>query len=276
MRSVAVVVLVLLAGCSAVTTSPQPETVTPAPVPTDDALPPGVGPGGVTDPAVLAGAHAAVLDGASYTLIANRTVRYPNGSLRSALGVHLELSASRDYHASAAVRGPDAAVFIGEPPTRAEYWANDETYLRRQVIGNRTVYSRYATTDEYVGTWRFWLGTVALDIGPETDLRRTVESFHTGVAERPTDRDDRRTHLVGTDVRAMDFVDDQSGVRSIENATLHAFVTDSGLVDAYQVEYTATLEDGTTVRVKRTVRFRAVGNTTVERPQWYDEAMSQG
>ncbi|MFC7194532.1 hypothetical protein ACFQL4_07490 [Halosimplex aquaticum] len=144
------------------------------------------------------------------------------------------------------------------------------------MIGDRTVYTRYDETDEYVGTWRFWLGTVALDIGPETDLRTTVGSFRTGVGERPTDRDDRRTHLVGSGAHTLGFVDDQSDVRTVENATLHALATEFGLVDTYRVVYTATLHDGTTVRVSRTVRFRAIGNTTVDRPQWYDEAMAQG
>ncbi|MFC7194533.1 hypothetical protein ACFQL4_07495 [Halosimplex aquaticum] len=105
MRSAAVLALVLLAGCSVVAPGPQAETVTPAPVPTAEALPPGVEPDGVADPGALAAAHAATLDGTSFTLIANRTVRYPNGSLRSDLDVRLELSASRDYHASASVRG---------------------------------------------------------------------------------------------------------------------------------------------------------------------------
>ncbi|WP_123533482.1 DUF7537 family lipoprotein [Halosimplex salinum] len=281
MRAAAVVVvLVVLAGCSGIVPGPDPdsgpETVTPAPVPTDEGFPPGIGPSGVTDSSALAVAHAAALDGNAYTLLSNRTVRRPNGSIRSVLAVELELSPSRRYHVDVSVRGPDAPVVIGEPPTRAEYWADDETYLRRQVIDNRTEYSRYDASEDYVGTWRFWLGTVALDIGPEADLRRTLDSFRTSVAERTTDDGRELVHIVGTATRSDEFVDDQSDAGAVTNATLHAFVTESGFVESYHVVYDAERADGSVVRVRRSVRFREVGSTTVDRPSWYDEAVAQG
>ncbi|PSQ07961.1 hypothetical protein BRC95_03425 [Halobacteriales archaeon QS_5_68_33] len=199
-------------------------------------------------------------------------MRSANGSLRSTLGVELRLSAARDYHASVHVAGPAAPVVIGEPPTRAEYWSDDEVYLRRQAIDNRTVYSRYNGSEAYVGTWRFWLGSVALDIDPKTDRYATLRSFETRVA----DRSDGRIHLVGTVVRSREFVDDQDDVERVENATLHAFVTDTGLVTSYQVSYDAVRGDGETVRVRRSVRFDTVGNTTVDRSAWDDEAMRRG
>ncbi|WP_436911903.1 DUF7537 family lipoprotein [Halosimplex marinum] len=274
MRRALVALLVVLAGCSALTPGTDRPTVTPAPVPTDSPLPPGVEPSGVTDPAALANAHAAALGNRSYTLVTNRTVRAANGSLRSALTVRLALSAApaRNYHARVSVEGPDAPLVIGEPPTRAEYWANDEVYLRRQAIDNRTEYSRYDDTDAYVGTWSFWLGTVALDLGPETDLRSTLEGFETRVADRLPGSE--RVQLVGTTVRSEGFVGD-STADDIENATLHAFVGESGFVSSYHVVYDATV-DGERVRVRRSVRFERVGATTVDRPTWYDEAMEQG
>lgn len=278
MRRALVALLVVLAGCSALAPGPDAntETVTPAPVPTDSPLPPGVEPDGVTDASALAAAHAAALGTSSYTLVTNRTVRTANGSLRSALTVRLGLSAgpSRDYHARVSVDGPAGPLVIGEPPTRAEYWANDEVYLRRQTIDERTVYSRYDDTDAYVGTWSFWLGTVALDLGPETDLRSTLDGFETRVADRSSE--DGRVHLVGTTARSDEFVDDPAAVEGVENATLHAFVAESGFVESYHVVYDATLVDGERVRVKRTVRFERVGTTTVDRPPWYDEAMAAG
>jgi hypothetical protein len=274
MRAAAIAVLVVLVGCSSLTLGPdaEGETVTPAPVPTDDGLPPGVGQSGEVDASVLAATHGDILEDASYTVATNRTVRSASGSLRSSLGVELRLSATRNYHVNVTVAGPAAPVVIGEPPTRAEYWSDDEVYLRRQAIDNRTVYSRYNGSEAYVGTWRFWLGSVALDIGPETDLYTTLRSFETRVA----DRSDGRVHLVGTVVRSQEFVDDQSDVERVENATLHAFVTDAGLVTSYHVTYDAVRDDGETVRVRRSVRFHGVGNTTIDRPAWYDEAMSQG
>ena len=150
---------------------------------------------------------------------------------------------------------------------------HDEVYLRRQTIDNRTVYSRYDDADAYVGTWSFWLGTVALDLGPEIDLQSTLEGFETRVADRSPAG---RVHLVGTAVRSEGFVDNPAEVERVENATLHAFVARSGFVESYHVVYDATLDDGERVRVRRSVRFERVGTTTVDRPSWYDEAMERG
>jgi hypothetical protein len=276
MRRALVALLVVLAGCSALTPGTDRPTVTSAPVPTDSGLPPGVEPSSATDASALAAAHGAALGNSSYTLVTNRTVRDANGSLRSALTVRLALSTgpSRDYHARVSVDGPAPPLVIGEPPTRAEYWANDEVYLRRRTVDDRTVYSRYDDTDAYVGTWSFWLGTAALDLGPEADLRSTLEGFEARVADDSPERD--RIHLVGTAARSDGFVDDPAEIEGIENATLHAYVTESGFVESYHVVYDATLDDGERVRVKRSVRFERVGTTTVDRPSWYDEAMSEG
>jgi len=279
MRGVVVVVvaLVVLSGCSGLfgSSDSSPETVTPAPLPTDSEFPTGVDATGVTDATALAATQEVTLENTSYTLVTNRTVRGANGSVRSSIEVQLRLSSARNYHAEISVRGPDAPLVIGEPPTRAEYWANDEEYIRRQVIDNRTEYSRYGPSEEYVGTWRFWLGTVALDIDPETDLRKTLESFETCVAERATVDDSERIHVVGTEPISEDFVDDQSDVVSVGNATVHAFVTESGFVESYYVVYDAELADGSSVSVRRSVRYSTLGNTTVDRPPWYEEAVAQ-
>jgi len=275
--AVVVVALVVLSGCSGFFggSDSGPETVTPAPLPTDSEFPPGIDASGVTDATALAATQEDTLWNTSYTLVTNRTVRGENGSIRSSLGVQLRLSSARNYHAEISVRGPDAPLVIGEPPTRAEYWADDQVYLRRQVIDNRTEYSHYGASENYVGTWRFWLGNVALDIDPETDLRTTVGSFETRVAERTTVDGSERIHIVGTELTAERFIDDQSDVATVENATLHAFVTESGFVESYYVVYEAELTDGSSVSVRRSVRYSDLENTSVDRPPWYEEAVAK-
>ena len=277
--AVVAVVVVVLAGCSGVALGPDSgsdtETVTPVAVPTDSGFAPGLGPSGVADVSTLAASHGGALEGTSFTVLTNRTVRWPNGSIRSRMNVKLRLSESRSFHADVSVRGTDAPVVIGEPPTAAEYWANDEVYLRRQVIDNRTEFSRYRSEEEYVGTWRFWLGTIALDIGPSTDLRRTIGSYDTRIAGERTLDGETVVHVTGTRVTSERFVDDQSDAFGVSNATLHAFVTESGFVQSYYVVYEATLPDDSRVTVRRAVRFRDVGSTTIDRPSWYDEAVTE-
>lgn len=273
-RHLFVAVVVVTAGCSgfAFGGGDGPvSTVTPAPVPADDAgtYPVGLGPGGVTSPSLLGAAHAAALNGTSYTLKMTRTVRYANGTLRSDLRIEVALDADRTHLANVSVRGHAAPVLLGRPPASASFWSDGDVYLRRLTRDNRTIYNEYEPPDNYAGTWRYWVHTAALNGRPEADVTQTVAPFQTRTTR--TESDDGTVYVVSGDrLRRGDLGTPWSARR---NATLAARVTQSGLVRAYRTEYTATA-GGERVRVTRTVRFDDVGNTTVGRPSWYDRARS--
>ncbi|WP_228842422.1 hypothetical protein [Halococcus agarilyticus] len=61
--------------------------------------------------------------------------------------------------------------------------------------------------------------------------------------------------------------------RNPRNVTLRAVIDSRGLVREYRLRYGATL-NGVPVRVHDRVRYTDLGNTIVERPAWYDEAIA--
>lgn len=270
-----VITVVVTAGCGGFGFSDGGDSstpVTPAAVPTSSATtyPAGVGSTGVTSPSLLGSAHGTRLNGTGYTLAMNRTVRYANGSLRSHLRVRVALDANRTHLANISVRGHAAPVLLGRPPATASFWSDGDTYLRRLARDNQTIYNEYDPPDSYAGTWRYWVHSAALNGRPAADVTRTVAPFHTRISQ--SQQSDGRVYVIRGDRLREDTT--STAWASRKNATLVAHVTQSGLVRHYRTEYTTVTDDGEPVTVTRTVRFTAVGNTTVGPPPWRDRAQS--
>lgn len=277
--AVAVTVLLVLAGCSALAPGPEPSRpstpVTPAPVPTDDRtdgeLAPGVTTEGVVSSRTLAEAHVARLDDRSYGLVMNRTTRYPNGTLRERLRLNLSLGADRSYLVDTSTAGPAAPVFLGRPPASASFWSNGSTYTRRLTRGNTTTYTQFQPTDG-AGTWQYWARTVPYGGrggNPRGFITRTFSAVPTRVTGRVADGDGTSYRLVGT--RATAPI--ELGIEDPREVELTATVTAAGLVRSLSLSYVGTV-DGQTVTVSRRFSYERLGNATVERPPWVDRALS--
>lgn len=275
--------LLVVAGCSGFPGVGQgdgsDEQLTPAPVPE---VTPTDAPGRLTateatDAAELARAHAARLANTSFELVSNRTATDRTGTIVSRLDIRLRTGSSpRVYRAWITTSGPGGPVFLGRPPASASFWSNGETYIRRLTRENRTVYNEFVPPFGYAGTRDYWLEVVALDGTPRNDITEAFGSFRTRVTDRTTVDGTTIYRIVGTNVRSQGFVDDNEDIRAVRNATLTARVTERGLVRAYQITYTGTLPDGTVVDVVRRIHYRGVGNTTVSRPSWYEQATRDG
>jgi hypothetical protein len=269
------VLLVVLAGCGG-TAAPTPTeaTVTPAPLPTDDGgeLAPGVTGDGVEDPGTLARAHAARLADRSYTLVATRTVHYPNGTLRERLRLNLSLGANRSYLVHTDTEGPRAPVFLGIPPASAAFWSNSSTYTRRLTRDGATTYNSFQPTDG-AGTWQYWARTVphgGRGGNPRGFLTRAFSAVPTRTTARVSDGETAAFLIRGdgvTDRIELEVADPRE-------VDLQATVTAAGLVRSLSLTYVGTI-DGERVVVERHYRYRNVGNTTVERPGWVDRALGQ-
>ena len=147
MRVVLVALAVALVGCPAVGPA-----ATPTPEPEE--YPPGVSGEGVVDATTLADAHDRAIENTSYTLVSNRTVRYTNGTVASALFVRVELAADRSFFVRTSTAGPDGPEFLGKPPAAGEFWSNGTVYVRALARDGETTYNRFTPPDTYVGTWR--------------------------------------------------------------------------------------------------------------------------
>lgn len=268
----AAAVVLLLAGCNGFGGTPT-RTATPAPVPTvgeDARLAPGVTGEGVTDPSALGEAHARVVENTSYRLMMNRSVRFTNGTRYQFVGFDIRLAADRDYRLTLRTAGPGAPGILGSPPASAEFYGDGETYVRALTRENRTTYSSYAPPNNYVGTWDFWVSTFAFGAPARTDLAVLFGSIETRIAGVETVDDRRILRVVGSRVVSPAFVD--GPYDDPRNLRLRARIDERGLVRAYRLRYRATYR-GEPVVVRRTVHYEGVGNTTVERPPWFDRAV---
>lgn len=277
---VALAVLLVTAGCSGLGPvggdggAEPTSSLTPVPIPEDDsrkALAPGLTADGVESPRALADGHEASLANRSYRLVANRTVRYENGTLRERLLVDLSLGADRSYLVETSTAGPSAPVFLGTPPARATFWSNGSTYARQLTRDNRTTYTTFQPS-EGAGTWQYWARTVPFGgqvATPQRFLERTFSAVPVRIAGRVPGEDPAAYRLTGNRTTGP-----LPGVTDPRAVDLRATVTAGGLVRSLSLTYVGTV-DGEPVRVRWTVRYGAVGNTTVERPSWAGRALGQ-
>jgi len=277
---VAVVLALVLAGCGGIVLGdgepPSPETAT-----TNRSTmlpPPGVSSLRVLNPSALGRAHARTIENASYVVTSNRTVLDEGGTLRSRLSTRVTVDEAGGFHAIAETAGPEAPVFIGEPPATGTYWSNGTVYLRRLSRDGRTTYTQHDPPDTWVGTRRYWAEAV-----PFGARHNRPATFYAAVFDAVPTRVVGQSRIDGTPVLRLEgeragpaAVDDlPDEVVSVRNVTLVALVDRDGLVRVLDLRYTGRLEDQA-VRVHWRIRYAAVGTTSVPRPSWYDRAVSGG
>lgn len=266
--------LAVLAGCGGFATDgADRQTVSPAPVPSESptASPtptpaPTVAPGVTTrrlvDPVALAEAHAARLQATNYTVRVNRTVRHANGTLRNRRRkVTRVADQGHRYRRQITVEGRVAPPPLRSPPGRVEQWSNGVWLVSRVTAGGGTSYRTLDPRqyDQVRGYYRPLPNPDALVIrlsAVETHVRAADGGGYRVAATRLADPDRFALAERADDPR---------------NLTLSLYVTPRGVVRAMHVEYEGTMA-GEPVWVSRTVRYAGLGETTVRRPGWVDEA----
>lgn len=243
---VGVVMIVLLAGCQAdIPGDPRPDfSVTPAPyVPV-----PGVSIEGIEDVDQLARAHEQALAGRSYTVHMNLTVHRPNGTVRGGSSTQIQVGPDHERFWLASTSFGDYP-FDGTAQPDVDAWSNGSTTFLRRTHPDRIVYRAYDTAD-------------------------------TGWDQAPPDGATIRAYLGGWDRVTVTDRDREDGARYHVTAaegsrSIEAAILDSGLV----FEFTAVRPAASFVRLEvagratYAVRYELVGETSVERPPWLDEAI---
>lgn len=263
-------VLLVLSGCSGLfgggTSTP---TVTPVDPPTGSptatpvpVLAPGVTARGVQNASALASAHEAVLANESHTIAATETRRYADGTLQWQYDSDRRVAPTEArHHAVATISGTERPFGIGSLRNVSRF----ETYREGQQVhvfeSNGTATRSVRTTGDAPRVVADPL--VAVFSATETEVEGRVTRNGTTVHRLVVVEVTRPELLAGALARPS--------YDSVENASFSALVDSRGLVHEYRLAY--TLHRGeTTVQVTREVRFRSVGNTTVTRPPWYDDA----
>lgn len=270
--SLAVVLLVLLAGCSGLTASQSPPvSVTPAAVPAEGtATPSPAAPASerhapqISNYSAMAEAHSSLLTDESYTVIATQTVHYPGTGRRGERRLSGRFAGDGRFLAEVNRTGP---VFGAAAPTETRYFSDGRRVLRTDGPNrsNGTVI-RTNSGDP----------TAVLPLGPRfaSELRQV---FATSRVENLTrlPRDGRPYQQVLVEVRGpVDPTRPPPLVSTtvIRNLTADLVVDERGFVQRFDVRYEATFV-GQPVRVTLSVSYGAVGDTAVERPAWAESTL---
>lgn len=273
--SVLVVLAVLLAGCSGFGGTGTPtEPVTPAPVPAatptatpHDLLAPGLSFSGVTDAYTLADAHAGQLQGTSYTVRTERTIRTPDGrQLGTESGV-VCVAASGTFRSRVTATGT-AADFVPGASGRVDRWSDGEQ-LAVAVTANGS--TRYG----HVPRGSFDPQRSRLSVTRER-LFVLFSAVDTRVTDRFAWNGTTVYRVESTGVTDPDRLADAEVIREPRNVSFTALVDARGVVRAYTLRYRATAASGEPVVVALSVTTERIGATTVERPDWYERALAVG
>lgn len=282
LRVFGLVVLVLLAGCGGLAGPGRPtDTVSPAPVPTDSSTatpettyPPGIGPGGVTDPVRLANAHYGSLRNRSYTTTRTVVKRDVDGTFVSRTRFHGQFGPDRSRFRFVYTARGESQVF-GTTPGRLELYADDERLLQSLTVRNETTRESLPpqSFSQRPGPFNEYPGRA---FGLRSPSREAYLLF-LAVEETVfpiTDNETAAYYVRATGLDQPVALANLERVDDPANASLTATLGPDGLVREYDLSYEATHE-GRRVRVERTVTYSGVGGTTVERPGWYGAVVNE-
>lgn len=262
----ALAALVVLAGCSGLSGEETP-TLSPVAVPADDPrsdrLPTGNNQTDRSiDPLATATTHVSQLGSTAYVRTGRRTVRSPVGVVRSDRRTLRRFGPNRTrVYERVTVIDRDSASDGGK---RVEQWRNRSLSLFAITVDNRTRYlapvghqqsvrHRGLYTSQPRGNNLFSkLSVLRPSVVNRSGFpqRVRIEAHH----DSPPDTFDR--FVRGRDAR---------------NVTFRAKIGPSGVIRQRVLRYRVTLR-GEPVQVVRRVRYPRVGNVTIDRPPWYEEA----
>lgn len=265
-----VVLLVVLAGCSDGFTGsagvPTDATVTPAPVPTDAApeepFPPGMSAIGVIDASRLEATHLRTLENATFVERARTTVRLEDGSIAI------------------------EEVYLGRHGTNATHVVLRRSGTTRYPVPDRSLVEASVWENESFGIHRVLTtnGQVDLDAfdAPGIFYRRPRGGYGLAFEDGETVFQSRRVVngsveyvlvVEGIDAHGPWYYRD-AFMRLRDDGRARAVVTSRGTIRRFVVEFPIVLEDrNATLRHTYTVE---VGDVTVTRPWWFEEAVTRG
>lgn len=245
---------------------------TPTPSPPADVAVPGLSADGVEDPRALAVAHADRLTDTSFTVATTKTLHAADGRLLSSFALDTRIGESRSFRVDVATAGPEGRPLFGERPASAELWSDRETYLRRVSTDEGTSYTEYSGRGE-INEWYYWSSIVPFGGQPYSELRFYRDLFGVVPADVMTDgAPPYRLQTADASLESAPIVfgalNNDDPVRRLD---LLATVTPAGLVRSLSMRYVGTYK-GAPVTVGWSIDYRALGETTVSRPDWADRA----
>lgn len=242
--------LAVLGGCSATGLVGPGSTPTPEP---PYVAAPGIDADGVEDASQLAAAHRASLEGVSYTLRTGVVIRRPDGSVRATRTTVVRVGRGGPHGRPFTLEQRAAGPFPEAIATQANFsaWSSGgHTFVRIEPGARQSRYTRYdgGVSDAIV----VLDGDEAIDIyvAPLSNASVVETSADGWIAYRLESTAPSGRHTVAV-------VDSFGLLRSLSVRT--------PAEDVFWIR-----DPGTVVR---TLRYERIGNTTVERPDWVDDAI---
>lgn len=223
-------------------------------------LPPGLSEEGVTDPLALVSAHRQTLENTSYVVSTTTTYRRPNGTLlaQSATAIRVAPGAE-SYYATTTQTVENETRPLGVEHYDIEVWANEtRAVTARHFADDDPTYRQTARSDAVMEPTSQWELLYAVFGSTETDV--------VGQLER-----DGTTLFRVVSTPATDDLN-ATGPASELRYEFTALVDSQGVVHSVQMSQRTDIEDEPAI-VSRTVHVTEIGNTTVERPEWFEQAM---
>jgi hypothetical protein len=284
-RAATLTALLVLAGCSGVPGGPldgdatDTPTLTPVDIPGEGSaaasaagegrsadgrrLAPGLRTGGVRDPLALATAHHDRLANRSFTRAESRTVVDLNGTL---LATRTDLEVRPGGTPFLVSRSAVAASrYDGSRPPADVTIYHDGVRVVSRVVENGSV--GYRAEDS----------VPPAAVEPDRTGRRTVGRLLTAFrweVGRAEIGGEPHYRLESDGLLDRDALSDVAGLEPPRDPEVRMLVGPDGRVRRYRLEYGTTV-DGDTVGVTETARWSAVGETTVEVPDWFGRALSE-
>ena len=265
-RSTSVLFLVLCltcAGCGAPSQSqPSETTVSPAPVPVPEQVAPGVSTAGISNLSALEQAHYTRLQNTSYTSRSQRTVTVANGTMLRRENLTVRMRPDR----FSLLRRPEGSPLFRPAPIadRFEFWVTEREGLSRVMLRNGS--TRYDTqpsaNSSFYQEVRTEPGGASVSFIDSSNTRTTQIT-----------RNGRTLYRVTTNTLDENALYTRYGTTDVRNVSLTALVTPEGVIQELDCEFTIQLRDRE-YTITRSLQYADIGNTTVVRPPWYEEAIA--
>lgn len=252
-------VLVVLVGTSSGVSIAS--SITPQSLTQENATeyPPGLSAEGVTDPLALADAHRDALSNASYAMTTTTTFQRPNGSILSEAITRRRVARGGSSFSVVNARSQaNDTRPLGIGHVELAVWANEtESVSARRSDAAGPTYRQHSRDDAPLEPDEQW-GLVY----------SAMDATNTTVVNRFERNDTSLFRVVSTAQPGQGSV-----FASRSNYSLVAVVDSQGVVRTLQLTYWSSF-DGEPAIVSRTIQVSNLGNTTVERPPWYQQAMT--
>lgn len=220
-------------------------------------LPPGVTEAGVTDPLALVDAHRQTLRNTPYTLSTSYTYRDRNGTVFGQ-GAYVAKVApgAESYYATVSDTHENDTRAVGTDHRDVAVWANETVgaVATRESAGE-TTYRTEARSET--------------PLSPSTQWELLYAAFGTTdtAVVAQVERDGTTLYKI-TSTSSPEAGSAYAG--SLYDFT--ALVDSTGVVHSFVLTHETTVADRPAI-VTRTTQLVRLGNTTVERPSWYDQAV---